>query len=264
MDKGKMLTTRYSLEIYEPNSVSDVCVHFSSSTPFQSIAKDDIINPGLWPNSKSPMKVLKVVSVEHMVWEIENSHITHKICVFTKEVDDTEKLRLNRMELSEKDRLVISNQLKILEKLYPEEAKDYALHRKAIEDGYMLHYSWLAEGLYDEMSEADCREVLDILEMYRAITFSYKKAKDKEGLDEDKIKFHGFDGNEETRQFGYAMYFIIDLGRYGELKGNAEYPDLNSHGDRTLSDYRKMLKIWKNYKDKHILTIAQIKELLGT
>lgn len=263
MNDNKTLTTKYSLEIYEPNSARDVWVCFSSATPFMSIAKGDIVNPGMWPNSQAPMRVLKVVSIEHIIWEIENSHITHKICVFTKDVDGTEKLRLDRTELTERDRLIIANQLKVLEKLYPDEAKDYSLHRKAIEDGYKLHYSWLTDRLYDEMSEEDCKEVLDILEMYRAITFSYQRAKDKEGLDESEIKFHGFDGNEECKQFGYAMYFIIDLGRYDELRGKAEYPDLNSHGFITLSQYRKMLKIWKSYKDKHLLTIAQIKELLG-
>ena len=166
------------------------------------------------------------------------------------------------MDLSMKDRLIIANQLKILEKLYPEEAKDYSNGRKAIEEGYKSHYSWLTEGFCDEMSVAESEEVIRILNMYRAITFSYKKAEDKEGLEESKIKFHGFDGNDEGKQFGYAQYFIVDLGRYDELRGDSEYPDLNSHYPM-LDEYRRMLSIWKSYEDKHFLTIAQIKELLG-
>ena len=167
------------------------------------------------------------------------------------------------MYLSIKERLIIANQLKILEKLYPEEAKGYSEHRKAIEHGFKLHYSWLTECLHEEMPEAESREVLDILAMYSAITFSYKKAEDKEGLEESKIKFHGFDGNNEGNQFGYALYFIVDLGRYTELTGGAEYPDLNSHGRIEIDDYKKMLNIWNQYEDKSSLTIAQIKELLG-
>ncbi|MCK5094653.1 MAG: YfbU family protein, partial [Spirochaetes bacterium] len=62
-----------------------------------------------------------------------------------------------------------------------------------------------------------------------SITFSYKKAEDKEGLEESEIKFHGFDGNDEGNQFGYALYFVVDLGRFTELTGGEEYPDLNSH-----------------------------------
>lgn len=85
---------QYHLEIYEPGSVDDCWVVFKSERPFLSINTGDIINPVLWINSKAPMKVLKVVSVEHMVWETENSHIAHKLCVFTEEVEGTRELRL--------------------------------------------------------------------------------------------------------------------------------------------------------------------------
>lgn len=94
MANDKTLTTKYSLEIHKPDCARDVWVNFSSATPFLGISKGDIINPTLWPDSQSPMKVLKVVSVEHMIWEIEGSHITHKVCVFTKEVEGKEELRL--------------------------------------------------------------------------------------------------------------------------------------------------------------------------
>ncbi len=57
------------------------------------------------------------------------------------------------MDLSLKDRIIISNQLRILEALYPDEADWYANHRKAVEQGYKLHYGWIAEHFSDEMSE---------------------------------------------------------------------------------------------------------------
>ena len=85
---------QYHLEINKPGSAGDVWVVFQSERPFLSINTGDIINPGSWGNSNAPMKVLKVVSVEHIVWEIENSHIAHKLCVFTEEVEDTRRLRL--------------------------------------------------------------------------------------------------------------------------------------------------------------------------
>jgi hypothetical protein len=165
------------------------------------------------------------------------------------------------MDLSEKDRWMIANQLKILEKLYPEEAKNYSVQRKAIERGYKLHYLGLTEYFEKEMPEEKCKEVIEILNMYRAITFSYQKAEDKEGLEESAIRFEGFDGNEEGEQFGYTLYFIEDLGRFDELRGGAEYPYLNSHRNM-LYKYRKMLQIWYQYEKRHPLTIAQIKELL--
>jgi uncharacterized protein YfbU (UPF0304 family) len=166
------------------------------------------------------------------------------------------------MQLDKKDRLIIANQLKILERLYPEEASYYAQHRTAVENGYSLHYSWLVENFYDEMTEAECREVLDILDMYRAVTFSYKKIEDPSGIEDYWLKFRGFDGNNESKQFSYVQYFITDLGRFEELKYEAEYADFNSHMP-TLEKYRRMLSHWSANGKSFDLSKAELKELLG-
>ncbi len=88
-----MKFTEYTLEIYNHGSASDVWVSFTSSSPFMTISKGDILNPSIWPESKSPMKVLQVVAVEHLVWEVEGT-VKHKIMVFTEEVEGTRELRL--------------------------------------------------------------------------------------------------------------------------------------------------------------------------
>lgn len=166
------------------------------------------------------------------------------------------------MDLNKKERVIIANQLKILEKLYPSEARYYANHRKAIEYGFKLHYAWISEHIDDdEMSEEECKEVLNVLDMHRAIAYSYNRIKDQTNLTVDDVKFRGYDGNNETRQFSYTNYFITDLGRFDELKFDAEYPDFNSHGTM-IGKYRRMLDIWENYPDKFKLTENQIKELL--
>lgn len=166
------------------------------------------------------------------------------------------------MDLSINERLILSNQFKILEKLYPDEANYYAQHRKAIENGYKLHYGWLAEHLYDEMTEEECREVIDILDMYRALTFSYKDLDDKSEIDEKEIRFPGFDGNNETSQLSYTNYFIIDLGRFNELRDNSEFPDFNSHC-LMMDKYKRMLNAWNQCPDKHHLGKDQIVKILG-
>ena len=123
------------------------------------------------------------------------------------------------MELSKKERLAFIYQLRILEALYPDEAAEFANHRTALENGYVLHYDWMAEYLSEEMSEAECREVLDILDMYRAITFSINKLDKNDALHKHRLaKFPGFDGNNEGRQMSYARYYIVDLDRYSELR----------------------------------------------
>jgi uncharacterized protein YfbU (UPF0304 family) len=167
------------------------------------------------------------------------------------------------MELSKLERLNLINQFLILEKLYPEEADYYAKHRKAIQEGYKLHYRWIFEHLYDEMSEDECQEVLDILEMYRAFAWSYMGITGKKEVDE-RLKFEGFDGNNESNQHSYASYFIIELDRFQELLYGKEYSDFNSHMP-TMDRYRRMLEVWKSFgtPKQMRLSMDQIEQILG-
>ncbi len=169
------------------------------------------------------------------------------------------------MNLSKKDRYIIANQLKILEKLDPEEADFYSKSRKAIEYGFKLHYSWIAEFIDDdEMNEEDSREVLDVLDMYRAMTFSLQRLKKENtnlSIKEEDVRFRGYDGNNETQQFSYVVYFISDLGRFEELKYESEYPDFNSHCPM-IQTYKRMLAIWREYPNRYELDEDQIRKLL--
>ena len=79
------------------------------------------------------------------------------------------------MELNIKERLQLSYQLRILEKLYPDEQEYYANHRKAIEDGYQLHYDWITEHLSDGLTSEQCTFVLDVLDMYASFQFSVRQ-----------------------------------------------------------------------------------------
>ena len=165
------------------------------------------------------------------------------------------------MELNKIERLIISNQFKILEKLYPEEAEYYSKNRKALENGYKLHYQWIFENIYDEMSEEECQEVIDILNMYRSLTFSYQKLSDKSGIEESDIRFPGFDGNNEISQYSYTNYFTLELNRFNELTNGSEYADFNSHCEM-LDCYRRMLAEWNKYDDKQNLTKEKINSIL--
>lgn len=168
------------------------------------------------------------------------------------------------MKLDKKERLKFSYLLKILEKLYPEEQEYYANHRKAIENGYELHYNWLTEHLYDGMTKDECQEVLDILEMSRGILYSFMKLDNPTKITKADVKFKGFDGNNEISQMLYAEYFIEDLGRYEEIKEscggyyNSHYPSLDS--------YRTKLEKWKKMpsKDKFNMDENTLLDLINT
>lgn len=166
------------------------------------------------------------------------------------------------MELTKKERLAFIYQLRILEALYPDEAANFAHHRTALEDGYALHYDWMIEHLGDDMSEGECQEVLEILDMYRAITFGIGKLGIEDPLNGHHLaKFSGFDGNNEGQKMSYARYFIVDLERYSELKGG-DYPSFNSH-TRMLDTYQAMLERWRPLQKKFELSRNQIAAILG-
>lgn len=166
------------------------------------------------------------------------------------------------MSLSKYERYSLVNQLKILEKLYPDEAASYSEYREAIEGGFALEYEGIYRGLSDGLSEADCREVLDILDMYRVLTFSYKDLADKAGIEPHALKFDGFDGNNEHAQLAYATYYVHRLGRFQELTYGQSMPDLNSHSMR-LDMYRRMLQVWAEFGQPTRLTAEQVKKILG-
>ena len=164
------------------------------------------------------------------------------------------------MDLTKKERLIISNQLRILEALYPEEAEILLQHRTALERGYALHYDWLVTGISDEMSHEDCTEILDILGMFRALNDCFRdlEDKDKVGIDEQQIRFGGFDGNNEAEQLSYVRYFIFDLGRFDELREHV----VNSHM-RMLPRYQSMLSVYQEQKSPYPLSKELMIKILG-
>ncbi len=168
------------------------------------------------------------------------------------------------MKLDIKERLNLSFQLKILEKLYPEDKESYANQRKAIEDGYELHYEWITEHLSEGLTSEECTFVLDVLDMYAAFHFSFRQLKNPIKLTEKSVKFPGFDGNNETMFMAYTKYFIEDLERFSEIKEstNGYY---NSH-IQMIPKYRNMLVKYREFKQPYTyeLTEDQVFELVNT
>jgi uncharacterized protein YfbU (UPF0304 family) len=165
------------------------------------------------------------------------------------------------MELSKIERLQLINQFLILEKLYPEEASYYEQHRIALEQGFALHYRWIVENVWDDLSESECRKVLDSLELYRAIQHSYQTLNDKGDLTDTKVRFPGFDGNNESHHLAYAKYFVMDLGRYDELVKGQAYPDFNSHCPM-LEKYVRMHHAWTDIGKPLEMSVENIQYLL--
>ncbi|MBI5798382.1 MAG: hypothetical protein HZB10_00430 [Candidatus Yonathbacteria bacterium] len=92
--------TEYHLEVYEPGSAEDVLTIFKSINPFMAIKPGDLLGPYVW-GAYPPGAALRIINVEHGVWEV-GGKITHKILVFTEEVEGTPELRLTQWLQKEK------------------------------------------------------------------------------------------------------------------------------------------------------------------
>lgn len=162
------------------------------------------------------------------------------------------------MALSGFERLLLANQYRILEKLYPQEADDLAVRRKAIESGWELQI----DGLFrdDGLTREQCVEVIDILDMFSLLKRSYDDAQAPTKLDEADITFKGFDGNYETEQWAYTLFLVEDEGKFTWLR--RPNFDFNSHMP-TLWRYRPMLAAWKAMGRPYRLTPEQIADVVA-
>jgi uncharacterized protein YfbU (UPF0304 family) len=101
---------------------------------------------------------------------------------------------------------------------------------------------------------AESKEVLDILNLHSTLKRCYGALADKSGIDEDRLTFSGFDGNNEGKQMAYARYYCnLDGGRFDDLY----VVDLNSHFP-TMQRYRPMVAEWKESDNKYELTKEDI------
>ncbi len=159
--------------------------------------------------------------------------------------------------LDMRDRMILVNQYRILEKVDPKNASSYKRAITILEQGFEFDYDSI-DGSIDRntVSVAKCREVYEILEMYRRLHDSCEQLEDKSGIEERKVKFPGFDGNNESEYLAYG-HFLNGQGKYEES------PMLNSHMP-SIDMYRRMLIAFKPLKSKEPpLSKADIQAILA-
>jgi uncharacterized protein YfbU (UPF0304 family) len=172
----------------------------------------------------------------------------------------------DKIQLSRLERYSLSNQLRILEVLYPDEAKALAVQREAIERGYEMIYSWYFEHIYDGsdvMTEEESKEVWDTFEMFDAIHRSIDALQASDLASHNASKFRGYDGNSETKFMTFAEFTVERLERFDYLP-MARKGHWNSH--MPMRDvYARMLKEWKKVprERRFELSRAEVEAILG-
>lgn len=153
------------------------------------------------------------------------------------------------------ERLILYNQYEILKRLDPEDAEHYDQSQEIVARGYEIFYSDLNGAVFAETLRPEvAREVMEILDMFRAITFSCKRLRYKPK--NSSAEFEGFDGNEESEHFGFAKFLREKQGKWGELSSRPE----NSHRN-VLGKYRRMVNAWRNLGKKFELTENEIEQI---
>jgi len=136
--------------------------------------------------------------------------------------------------------------------------------------GHYWAAKWELPGIFHgyEDDPRHVHEVLDVLEMWDSIERAHdalSKA-DKKKLEKDAspfgkhVKFHGFDGNNESAYMGIAKFLINKLHRFSRF----ERRDLNSHAP-SLAMYRRMLAVYMPMREGLMgieLNLAQLGKIL--
>lgn len=159
------------------------------------------------------------------------------------------------MKISQRDRLLLINQYKILANLNKDEADHYEELISILENGYAIFYSQLDQWVSDEMPEEEGRFVLEILDLYRAIEDLKRASKDERLLDHHYSFFRGFDGNNETEHMAFCRFLIEKQGKFQEQKQYLLKNDnLNSHAPM-LGKYSRMLEEAKRLTSKWSMSV---------
>lgn len=145
------------------------------------------------------------------------------------------------MELRPAERLILLMLSEIYDHLGIDGETDTKLLRGAIFGGHGWALDWDMPGVtqVEETDRAIVSEVVDFLDMYDMIELSLAdlSAADCAALPDWKLRFRGFDGNNETTYMSVARFMVAEMGRFSAFKGR----DFNSHApvvDRARAMYR--------------------------
>ncbi|MED1559435.1 YfbU family protein [Bacillus paramycoides] len=161
--------------------------------------------------------------------------------------------------LSKKERLILANQYEILAKLAEDdyEKKQFNNLRDIFTSGYSRYYSLATEHFSDEVSDEECKFVVDVLNMYRDLYYSWYRNKDAhEVINEKTVLFKGFDLNDEieVKYYSFYKFLVNDFGRFEEIKefiAEGKIEDFNSHGSGpSMRQLNLMLSKWQEIKNR--------------
>ncbi|ARP37807.1 MULTISPECIES: YfbU family protein [Vibrio] len=165
------------------------------------------------------------------------------------------------MEMTNAQRLILSNQYYLMSQMDPENSAKYQRLQTIVERGYELQMRELNKE-FGCLTEAECREVIDIMEMYHAMQESNKMLADQERaeVDQRRLQFLGFDIASEAQIVHYVRFLVDSEGLYPQFDKadhhfNSQMP--------MLEKYRRMLTTWRNCPRQYHLCATELSQIFS-
>ncbi len=165
------------------------------------------------------------------------------------------------MNMSNTERLILSNQYEILAKLNPEKTAFYQRASTIIERGYCLQILEL-EKSFSHLDLATCQEVIDTLELHHALAISWGNldGADQGEINASRLEFNGYSRSQERELADYVCFLLEVDKRFPELKCPCD--ELSS--DIAMRDkYQRMLQVWRQCPRQYKLSIQEIRKVLA-
>lgn len=165
------------------------------------------------------------------------------------------------MEMTNAQRLILSNQYYLMSQLDPANSDKYKRLQTIVERGYGLQMRELDKE-FGCLPEDECREIIDIMEMYHAMQESSKMlaAEEQEKVDQRRLQFLGFDIAKEGALVSYVRFLVDSEGLYPQFeKGNHHF---NAQVPM-LEKYRRMLTTWRNCPRQYHLSATELVQIFN-
>ncbi|MEJ2762780.1 YfbU family protein [Photobacterium sp. MCCC 1A19761] len=165
------------------------------------------------------------------------------------------------MEMTNAQRLILSNQYNLMAQMDPENAAKYRRLQTIVERGYGLQMRELDKD-FGCLSDEECRLVIDYMEMHHALQESYKMLDEGKQADVDprRLQFLGFDAATEAQLVHYVRFLTAEEGLYPQFE-KAEH---NFNSQVPMKDkYQRMLQTWRNCPRQYHLSATEIQQILN-
>ncbi|KAB0304082.1 YfbU family protein [Vibrio fortis] len=165
------------------------------------------------------------------------------------------------MEMTSAQRLILSNQYYLMSQMDPENSAKYQRLQTIVERGYELQMRELNKE-FGCVTEAECREIIDIMEMYHAMQESNKMLADEERkeVDQRRLQFLGFDIASEAQIVHYVRFLTDSEGLYPQF----DKADHHFNSQMPMLDkYRRMLTTWRNCPRQYHLCATELSQIFN-